>query len=517
MRFFVVSLFLLIFCFSESLIAQEKPSVKVTLGGEFKIKGASKEQYSVVPAKDLKQGNNKKDYFPMALGAGGSDLLVMSRIMGGVSSKSALYMAKLDARLNPKEPIENRLKEKGLMLTAKFCFQWAGKTSCLISGHNQWKGKKQIFLKGIDDQSLLLEEGKTVLAEYDCSPMENLKFDNYTYRISNDDSKLVLAYEMPTSKQGFRQYGIHVLDKNFEVIWSKEFEIPYKKGIGSLEQVEIDNQGNAFLLIRKYRTKNVVISDRDFDYELVGLFEKGERFEPLSLDIQGLPICGGKMSFDNEQNLICAGLISSKKSAEAEGVFYVKLKVADRLEVLVEKHQMLSKEISVFKFQEMLIDENGDAYVLAEHYYAEVRFDNNGQQMDDAKYTFDDILVMKVNNRGELLWDEIVEKKQRMEEPAYGSFGAFIFDSNLHLLFSEQVKNMQLGVTDKRLKSGDGDSNLVLVSIEGADKVSKQKLLESEEEDFWAHPAHTVNFADGEYLVPGRDGSKVRYVKVAFQ
>ena len=94
------------------------------------------------------------------------------------------------------------------------------------------------------------------------------------------------------------------------------------------------------------------------------------------------------------------------------------------------KKKKKGKELKSFYIDYVLLDSNGNTYILAEEFYITQVYISNGMNGGgywQTTYHYDDILIMKFDNNGKLDWSRSVFKKA--QSPSYN---AFIKNDELH-------------------------------------------------------------------------------------
>ena len=109
-------------------------------------------------------------------------------------------------------------------------------------------------------------------------------------------------------------------------------------------------------------------------------------------------------------------------------------------EARAERLKEKEKEFSNFYLDYTFVDDFGNSYLLAEQFYiTEVTVQNgmNGGMTSTTQYHYDDILVMKFDNEGNILWGRALLKKDN--QPSYN---ALVMDDELHV-FLNTGKNIK--------------------------------------------------------------------------
>ncbi|MCB9188782.1 MAG: hypothetical protein H6599_05825 [Flavobacteriales bacterium] len=82
------------------------------------------------------------------------------------------------------------------------------------------------------------------------------KAGGFSYDISQDSTKFMLYYNIPfENKEAPEKFGFLVLDEELKTIWQKDIELSYNESLFNVQNFEVDDNGNAYILGREYAAK----------------------------------------------------------------------------------------------------------------------------------------------------------------------------------------------------------------------------------------------------------------------
>jgi len=104
-----------------------------------------------------------------------------------------------------------------------------------------------------------------------------------------------------------------------------------------------------------------------------------------------------------------------------------------------ERKNKKKKELKDFSIDHVLTDSKGGTYLIAEEFYITSSYVNTGATGGYSQiiYHYDDILILKFNNKGDLEWGRSILKKSD-----YPNYNAFLKDDQLHIILNS-VKNLK--------------------------------------------------------------------------
>ena len=115
--------------------------------------------------------------------------------------------------------------------------------------------KNTFYSQSVDKESLLLNADKQELAQIDFEGFRNRNDGSFGYEFSGDSAKLLVYYNLPYDKRGVEKVGVHVYDQQMNQLWRKTITIPYTDELFTVEDFEVDNEGNVYVTGVEYNEK----------------------------------------------------------------------------------------------------------------------------------------------------------------------------------------------------------------------------------------------------------------------
>ncbi len=226
-----------------------------------------------------------------------------------------------------------------------------------------------------------------------------------------------------------------------------------------------------------------------------------EKQKSQNIDINEHFIGSLKMFFHNE-DIICLGFYSDLSDNKYKGISYFKLN-ANSLEILNTKHNPFTEQFIIDKygknkekalkyltFRKVFFTASNDLILNAEEEYITVSTNvavgiNGAGGGSRTTYSCDDIVSLKLNENGNLLWARNINKKQySSEDDFYISYSSMVKEKeNFFFINSgekpKEIINNRIQFTDTRKNK----SNLNLIRIKENGDFDYQEILDDEQNE----------------------------------
>jgi hypothetical protein len=137
------------------------------------------------------------------------------------------------------------LEYKGKDRYLKDVVMLKGQLWLLTYFYNEKHEKTYLFAQRIKNETLTLDREVIKIAEQDKTNRE--RQDVFSHAISKDSSKIVVFTRQPDENRK-QQFSLSVFDHAFNEEWSKEATLPYGKSAFSIDETQVDKNGNVYLL-----------------------------------------------------------------------------------------------------------------------------------------------------------------------------------------------------------------------------------------------------------------------------
>lgn len=319
------------------------------------------------------------------------------------------------------------------------------------------------------------------------------------------------------------------LNAKFDAVYSKSADL----GKYRFQNIELSEDGNSLYVVGKFVSKEDKAKENGgkYRFEIIKLFNGGKIVQTLHTNeyfIEGLKLVNVK------DRLACLGFYSEKKEKRFKGVAYYGLNtetfdVKDTKfspfseQFLIDKYgEVKENELRNLIFKSVLTTKNGNIILNAEETY-HFRNDNFsavalpiGQGQQNTRYYHEDIVSVKVDSSGKLLWARNINKRQSTYDiyDPYLSFSAFCKDEDVYIFINaaEDLKKL----SNNRIAFKDTNKsryNLNALRIDENGEFTFKKILDDEQNEI-PFMVNTRTYSDGSVFFLGRKGSKKQLLKI---
>lgn len=274
--------------------------------------------------------------------------------------------------------------------------------------YNEKHEKTYLFAQEISKTTFNLSKDLIKVAEQD--ETNNEKTDVFLVATSRDSSKIVIFNRQP-NKNKQQEFSLAVYDSEFKELWAKEAKLPYSKKNFAIEDYQLDNQGNVYLLGIIYTEGAARLERRGkatYQYDIVAYRQDNSTTESQEYKIEMKDRFISDLSFkiDDTGDLICAGFYSDKGAKSVKGACFFKInpKTRDQTSIssrpfdfefmttnLSERNKERAKaalekgdkeaepELFNYSIEKLITRSDGGVIMIAEQYFIEerARFNNN--------------------------------------------------------------------------------------------------------------------------------------------
>lgn len=341
-----------------------------------------------------------------------------------------------------------------------------GKFVTFISDKNE--GKNKLYYQ-VYNASCTSEEEPKLIAEF-VYPKGWNRPSSYSVFQSKNKEYFVVEYIIPGKKEESDRFGYTVMNSDFEVKSSGEYESPYPAKESDFTNHYVSNTGDYFVGMKVYNTteKGRV---RDFTSlkKYVVFLVKDENMDEMELSIGDKRITDMTFSSDDKQILTCTGLYG-EGNVGIKGAFYFQVDFnrkditnegyseftkefitqdfSDRQKERADKREAKGKtgaQLYSYDFREVQTTADGGIVVVMEQYYVVVTTttDSRGVTRTTYTYYYNDLITYRVQNDGEFEWINKINKSQVSSNDGgfYSSIGGYFADETFIMYFNDNNKN----------------------------------------------------------------------------
>jgi len=389
-------------------------------------------------------------------------------------AKKKYYLRTYDKNLDVKNYKELDLTYKGKKMEYAGMVEIKNRLFSLAVFNNKKTKKNYLLYQEIDPKSLDVIKKLSVLGEIPYSRKSN--DGNFSFVYSQNQKRVLIYHSLPYDKGGRQKIAFAVLDSNLNKIWSKKVTLPYSDKLFSFYDVEIDDEGNVYMIGKKWKAKrkDIVGGQINFSFIILGYKKGGKESVEYKLALEDKYISQVKLVMDPKLNLICAGFYSNNKSDGLGGSFFLKidhdsgdiissdykdfsvdfmtsLMSKRKQEKMKKKDKKMKKkgkslEMPDYDLDGLVIRDDGGVLLVAERYFvlSHTYTDGNGNMHTTYTYYTNNIIVVNFNPDGSVKWMRRVPKSQSSASTYYLSYVSATYEDNLYFIYNDYIKNKEI-------------------------------------------------------------------------
>jgi hypothetical protein len=193
--------------------------------------------------------------------------------------------------------------------------------------YNEKHEKTYLFAQEVNKSTLTLAKDLVKIAEQD--QKNDDKSDVFTVSTSRDSSKIVVFNRQPNSNKQ-QEFSLAVYDADFKELWSKEAKLPYSRKNFAIEDYQVDNQGNVYLLGIIYTEGSARLERRGkatYQYDIVAYRRDDSTTDSheYKVDMKDRFVSDLSFKIADDGDLVCAGFYSDKGAKGIKGACFFKI------------------------------------------------------------------------------------------------------------------------------------------------------------------------------------------------
>ncbi|MFM1930840.1 MAG: hypothetical protein RL226_143 [Bacteroidota bacterium] len=248
------------------------------------------------------------------------------------------------------------------------------------------------------------------------------------------NGKMILVYPkivLPTA--GMTKSFIRVLDENLQAVWERKLDLPITPDLSSKNTFRIDDRGFLYILLGSthvLKDRSDAAPLRSDGLSLILYDPDQNSVKEFSIDPGENHITGGELVLLPNGDVAVAGFYTTQRYLSVAGSFYFRVNTESKTasvnniapfptDLLAQFKRSNQEEknawLDQFYFDYLLADDAGNVVLSAENYEFETRFQTDittGRQRITNHYYFNDVLVLKLDTVGNLLFGSRIPKFQ---------------------------------------------------------------------------------------------------------
>ncbi|MCO5249072.1 MAG: hypothetical protein M9887_09010 [Chitinophagales bacterium] len=255
-----------------------------------------------------------------------------------------------------------------------------------------------------------------------------------------------------------------VVDENGDLFFKKEIIIDASADCDkiSIEDFNINNKGDVFLLIKQYikGKKEKKSGDANYKLYIYTITNKGTSSKKHAIDTKDYFCKSPNLVVSNSGNVYCAGFLSEQVSGKFVGFFTQKLGTdSDEAQFHINKisSEDITRNNSVYKYKDDEISNNfvinyisevGESVHISAEYFAIVSRTRKDGGIEITYYR-NDILYFELDKALNLKQIHLIAKYQRGHSDTYFGYKLIIHNDQPYFIFNDHKQNVDKDESDK--------------------------------------------------------------------
>ena len=443
------------------------------------------------------------------------------------------------------------LVEQGRSKKLEFITQFNDQLRVFSSFPNQKLKKNILYVQSINKRTLQLRSDLQKIGEIDYAGNSKRNAGGYDFVISRRGAKMLVYYNLPYERGQNEKFGFHMLDQDLNPIWEKQVTLPYKDELFVVEDYQVDDQGNVYLLgvVYKNKRKSKRNGLPNYQYRILAYTKNGTELNQYPIEIKEKFLTDMKIAVNEEGNIICGGFYSEvgtfsingsyflkvdgetkailSKSFKEFGIDFITQNMTEKEERKTMKKERKGKDTELFNYDlnEIIIQEDGGAIFIGEQYFVkELNYPNPDpfgglSYVTDYQYYYNDIIVVKVSPDGQLEWTEKIPKKQRTlnDNGFYSSYALSVVGDKLYFVFNDHPKNLFYKGSGKvHYFNKNREALVVLVEVDKEGKQTREALFSAKRSETLTRPLVCEQIATDELVLFCQRKKAHQFARVIF-
>ncbi|MFT4665939.1 MAG: hypothetical protein ACI8YQ_000605 [Polaribacter sp.] len=473
-----------------------------------------------------------------------------------VDGPQKVYIEHYNQKMNLTRSKEIKMKWKKKKRQFEDILMIGGELYLFTSFNNQGKRKNFLFAQKMNKRNFEVEDELNFIADIDTK--NKYKEGSFNFHISTDSSKVLVLNELPYKKNQPEQFALRVYNNDFTLSWQKDIVLPYNDDKFDIEDYQVDNQGNVYLLGLLYgdgslRKKRGL---PNYQYVLLAYTQMGTEKKKYPINLREKFITDLTFRPSNNGELVFCGFYSESGTYSIRGTYFFRINpitkevfnkslkeldfefrteyVSNRKKQRMDNDDKKS-ELYQFSLDELILRNDGGALLIAEQYFVEEvrefdpyyggvgtfgRYGNNNQYRLSYIYNYNDIIIVNVDPKGEIEWASRIPKRQETENDGgwYSSYSMSIVKDKINFIYNDNGRNFDPnGSYRKNRYNFNGRNSVIAISQVSPDgSVETFPLGENRDGGVITRPKACKQIGPKKVAIYGEYGRTYRFGKLSF-
>lgn len=404
-----------------------------------------------------------------------------------------------------------------------------------------------IYISSLDKNTLTSKNDYKLIAEFSNKDFSKFDYLNYTINYSKNSSKILFSYNLPYNKREYDKVGFVVFNDDLEAIWDDEITLPVKEELYLIENLQVDNSGNIYILGQEFKEvpKIKKKGNANYQYKIFRYSFGTKKHKDYIIEVEDNFITDLKI-ISTDSVLLCLGFYGPSYPS-IKGAVYHKIDLLTGKTVFSKtydydssiftqnlndkKSSNVEKRIDKDKFsldtkyeiKDLIVSEDGSILLVGENVYETSHNLVNTVNGTTTTWIFyyKYILVSKFSQDGNLEWVKQLPKNQVSTNDfgKFSSFSVFSHKNITYFLYNDDNRNLDYSAGEKLYQYEIQDSypNFVMVGLDvDGNIISREPLFNYNSLEVLLKPKSFKKASDNEYVLIGnvRRGYSLTRVKI---
>jgi hypothetical protein len=320
----------------------------------------------------------------------------------------------------------------------------------------------------------------------------------------------LVEYTSDFSKDGdeAEKVNLYVFNSEYALVWKKDYTLPYPNDMFTIRDVIVDDSGNAYMIGRLYLEKGDRKRGQDtYEYHVLTFKNEGAEVNDLKMELPGVYFTDLTIGVNSQGNMMAIGFYSKDKDKygidgtvglvldgksgqiisnskrEFDGEF-IRMGMTEKEEKKADKKEKKGEDLEMpdFDLDKIVFTEDGGCVLVAEQFYLTTRTITtsgpNGtlQTRTETVYNYDDIIAVKLDAAGNILWNVKIPKSQSSANPLRLSYELATCGNDIILVYNRYE--------DKKMSV-----NATTITADG--QVESEVIMRNEKDELQVYPRYS--------------------------
>ncbi len=343
----------------------------------------------------------------------------------------------------------------------------------------------------------------------------------FDLEFNRDSSFLLLYNQLPTKRDDPERFTLRVFDERFQLVWSRDVNLPYRDTEFSIIEYRVDMAGNVYVLGRLRSDDD---TDRPARYMIFGYTREGQDEQEYRIALQERHIKNLTFQLAGNGDLVAGGYYSPTPRSSAGGVSYVRInplsKSSSGISLIPFPEEVRTSSstderfaLASFRPREIIPRSDGGAVLIGEQYFdAPVAVGTYSGVRQETYFHYGDLMVVNITPEGELDWARRIPKLQDTanDRGAFSSFSQATVSDRFYFIYNDSPRNFS---PDRRRQANldSRESVIALTELTRDGEVTTVPLFVNRDARIITRPRMCRQVGSRLLLVYGEDGRRYRF------